>query len=191
MARLDQVGQSEPCIELPEERWREIEAGIGLQEPNLELRCRIAQCVELYYAPEETCVPSLRPNELRPWLNRIRRDAAQLVERLTIQEDADPTGSVDWGRAAVVFALIDHKERAKLCATLSNLVASADASLQSLPHDTGGPLRDWRLFGLIGGLATAYLDETGKAPGVSFTPPGKGKPRRYSGPFFRLERDDN
>lgn len=186
MAGLNQVGQSEPCIEVPEERWREIEVGIGLQEPNLELRCRIAECVELYYAPEETWLPSFRPKDLRPWLERIRKDTIQLLQHLAIQEDANLSESERWGRAAVVFDLMPQKDRAELCAVLSKLVASADAALQSLPHDPGGPLRDWRLFGLIGALATAYVDETGKAPGVSQTPPGKGKSRRYSGPFFRL-----
>ena len=87
MAGLDQVGQSEPCIEVPEQRWREIEAGIGLQEPNLDLRCRIAECVELYYAPEENWLPSFRPKDVRPWLDRIRKDTNQLLQHFAVQED--------------------------------------------------------------------------------------------------------
>ena len=76
MPTLDKY-DPEPCLSLPEEAWCRIEHSLGLDEPDVGLRCRIARYIDIHFLGLTAKSP-VRANVLRKQLERLRGDAAQL-----------------------------------------------------------------------------------------------------------------
>src|SRR6266446_6231140 len=79
-------------IGLPEKAWREIEATLGLKEPNLAVRGDIARYVSWHLFDAQFGPPPLRHSVQRKWITRIRAKAQRLVSDLdweAIEDESD------------------------------------------------------------------------------------------------------
>jgi hypothetical protein len=82
----DQLSNLEPRIELPEERWREIEIAVGILEPNKPFRCRVEHYAELALAlrpPSFGEAGGLKISAARKHISKIHKDAQRLAETLS------------------------------------------------------------------------------------------------------------
>jgi hypothetical protein len=74
---LDDAENWPPSIELPEEQWRDLEATLGIAEPNLPIRREIAGTVRRHLAAVQMDFPKRRTNAQKKWITRIQRKTQQ------------------------------------------------------------------------------------------------------------------
>ena len=101
--RADKLKPGEPGINIPEEHWRKIETTIGLTEPDLPFRSRLAHYVLL--AIERPEPPSFgekggpRLSEVRKRLGKINKEAKHLADTLSELQDQATSGDKDADKA--------------------------------------------------------------------------------------------
>ena len=62
-----------PCIDVPEEDWREIEETLGLREPNSEVRNSLALHVSKHLFSLEFDFPKQRASSQKKWITVFAR----------------------------------------------------------------------------------------------------------------------
>ncbi len=185
MARLDQDGQSEPLIELPEEQWREIEAAIGIKEPNLPFRRRFAHHVYLvieHIGPRafgEVGGPHLAA--VRDHLDKLTKQAQRLADTLSKLQSKAESQDKDADRAlylAVQFwSRLIHNDYPELWRAIApqdrfaDLPESWESDLQGRLSLSYFPHQGEKLA-----LAAVSALATGSRAALKTLPVGKGGP---------------
>jgi hypothetical protein len=161
-----------PCIDVPEEDWREIEETLGLREPNSEVRNSLALHVSKHLFSLEFDFPKQRASSQKKWITRIRKKAQALVDVIdwAASEDESADG---YAQMYAVYDLFGCKEKQEnLAAALKGLLASADNMLGQIPKGKGGADRDAFSWELVFDLAILYEWATNKRPTITYNPFG-------------------
>jgi hypothetical protein len=145
---------SSPCIEATEEDWREIEATLGLDEPNNEVRKSIALHVSKYLS--EWDFPKQRASSQKKWIARIRNKTQHLIDVLDWEASADESEDGYAQMYAVYDLLSQRKEQENLLAILNGLTAKADDMLSQILKGRPGADRDDFYWGLVFDFAFLY-----------------------------------
>lgn len=181
--KLEDFASRPPSIELPEEQWRELEATLGLSEPNLSVRREIARYVAHHLGWADVNFPKQRVKAQRKWINRIEKKAAQLIEVLDWDASEDESDAGYNQMYAVWDLLSSRAEQKKLLDQLRNLHANAEGMLARLPKGKSGPDTDDFLKGLIFDLAFVYNSATKKPPTITYND--------YGPPLIEYTADGN
>jgi hypothetical protein len=190
---LSKFADRPPCIELPEERWRELEATLGLTEPNLQVRRDIARYVERHLCWAEFDIPKQRPGTHKRWVTRVRKKAQHLTDVLDWAASEDETDN-GYAQMHAVDDLLPRTEQGQLLVSLKQLVAKADKILVGLPQGKGGRDADEFAWGLVFDLAFLYEWATKKQPTITYNDYGPpdieytvdGNVGIYEGPFLEF-----
>ena len=162
MPTLDKY-DPKPSLPLSEEAWRDIEDTLGLDEPDVGLRCRIARYVDIFFLGLTANLPRVRVGLLRKRLKLIQKNAARLLSDFEISsEDRDE----EWALFCALELIQDRAQHKALRLSLSELIAKADEELHLLPQ--GGRPPDERYPNLILALAAVYRIARNKEPTISF-----------------------
>jgi hypothetical protein len=178
-------------IGLPEKAWREIEATLGMKEPNLAVRGDIARYVYRHLSDAQFGPPPLRRSVQRKWITRIRANAQRLVTDLdweAIEDESDDA----WAQMLAAHDLLGADEAKMLLPLLKEVLARADKLLARLPRDKGGKLADPFAWGLVYDLACFYEWATERRPTITYNDYGNkdgdhnedGNAGRYESPFL-------
>jgi hypothetical protein len=189
--KIEDFKDSPPCIELPEEKWRELEVTLGVAEPNLAIRRDIARYVERHLFSAELDLPKKRNGAQRKWVTRIRKKAQHLTDVLDWAASADESDD-RWAQMYAVYDLLSRNEQEGLLASLKSMLASADDMLARLPKGKGGRDVDDFAWGLVFDLAFLYEWATGQRPTITYNDYGHpdsdydedGNVGIYEGPFL-------
>jgi hypothetical protein len=109
-----------PCIDVPEEDWREIEETLGLEEPNNEVRKSIALHVSKHLLSTELGFPKQRASSQKKWVSRIRDKAHRLINVLDWNASEDESDDA-YNQMYAVYDLLSQSEQASLLASLKEL----------------------------------------------------------------------
>jgi hypothetical protein len=165
---IDYFKDHPPCIELPEEEWRELEETLGFTEPNLAIRRDIARYVERHLFQAELNIPKQRPGAQKKWLTRIRKKAQDLTDALDWGASEDE-GDDGWAQMYAVYDLVlSRREQENLLASLKELRTKADNMLARLPQGKPGKDADDFLWGLVFDLAFFYEWATKQRPTITY-----------------------
>jgi len=164
--------EASPCIDVPEEDWREIEATLGFEEPNNELRKSIALHVRKHLLWAELGFPKQRAGSQKKWITRIRNRAEGLINVLDWGANDDEDEDAYAQMYAVYDLLLRKKEQTDLLANLKELVTKADNMLAHIPKAKAGPDHDEFSWGLVFDLAFLYEWATKKSPTITYNPYG-------------------
>lgn len=195
----------EPEVGSPED-WDRIEKALGFSDFDPRRRERLARDIGLifsiYLRNDE--IPDVRPANTRRALAALKRHALRLFVDLSPggylgrdsflreqQPFVDPEDApkdrelseLDEGAMVELALVILPRERkTELLEGIAELITAVDEAAQTVANDKGGRGRDWRIQGLIKGLARLYAEVSPRKPGISRTPT-RGEP---GGPFFRF-----
>jgi hypothetical protein len=187
------VGGS-PCIDVPEEDWREIEETLGLEQPNNEVRKSIAFHVRKHlFSAEEFNFHRQRPGSQQKWITRIRNKTQRLIDVLDWDASADESEDAH-AQMYAVYDLLERKEQKNLLAMLKGLLASADNMLGQIPKGKSGPDPDAFSWGLVFDLACLYQWATNERPKITYNADGppdieygpEGKVGMYESQFLNF-----
>lgn len=211
MTRADKLKPAEPCIEVPEERWREIEASIGIQEPNHPFRRCLAHRIDLALDPYSHRsfgqVGGPRIANVKKRISKLNKDAQRLAETLSkLHHDAesgDKNADMALYLTVQCWGELIHKDYPDLwralapedclsgfpeeweklaLSTVLGLVEASEIAPLSLPESKGGAPVSARRDEVICALALVYRDETGKKPSVTW----RDCDQQYSGRFLKF-----
>jgi hypothetical protein len=158
-----------PCIEVPEEDWREIEATLGLEEPNNEVRKSIALHVSKHLLSAELGFPKQRANLQKKWIGRIRNKTRHLINALDWEASEDESKD-GYAQMYAVYDLLEKDRQENILALLKELLAKADDMLLRVPKGRAGPDPDYFSWGLVLDLAFLYEWVTNKPPTITYNP---------------------
>jgi hypothetical protein len=158
-----------PCIEVPEEDWRKIEATLGLEEPNNEVRKSIALYVSKHLLSAELDFPKQRASSQKKWIGRIRNKTQDLINVLDWEASEDE-GEDGYAQMYAVYDLLEKDRQENLLALLKELLAKADDMLLRVPKGKAGPDADSFSWGLVLDLAFLYQWATNKPPTITYNP---------------------
>jgi hypothetical protein len=165
---LDYFKDHPPCIELPEEEWRDLEATLGVTEPNPAIRRDIAGHVRRHLFWAELDFPKQRINTQRKWITRIRRKTQDLINVLDWEASEDQSDD-GWAQMYAVYDLLTSRSEQKdLLASLKELRTKADTMLARLPKGKPGKDADEFLWGLVFDLAWFYEWTTEQRPTITY-----------------------
>jgi len=189
--KLGKFADRPPCIELPEERWRELEATLGLEEPNNEVRKSIALHVSKHLFSAELGFPKQRPGPQKKWITRIRKKAQDLTDVLDWGASDDESDDA-WNQMYAAYDLLPRNEQENLLALLRGMLAQADNILARLPKDKGGASANDFAWGLVFDLAFLYEWATKQQPTITYNNYGHldsdysedGNVANYESPFL-------
>jgi hypothetical protein len=162
--------EASPCIAVQEEDWREIEATLGSEEPNNEVRKSIALHVRKRLLWAELGFPKQRAGSQKKWITRIRDKAEGLINALDwgANEDEGEDGYAQM--CAVYELLLGKEEQENLLDKLKELLAKAHNALVHTPKGKAGPDRDDFSWGLVFDLAFLYEWATKIRQTITYNP---------------------
>ena len=162
-----------PCIELPEEEWREIEATLGLNEPKNEVRKSIASRVSHHLFWAELDLPKQRVPAQKKWIGRVQKMTRQLIDILDWEASEDESDD-GWAQMYAVYDLLPSRsEQEDLLISLKELRNKAENMLARLPQGKFGRERDEFAWGLVFDLAFLYEWATKKQPTIAYNDYGR------------------
>lgn len=147
---------------------RELEATLGVTNPNLQIRRDIARYVRHHLFWAELDWPKQRTNSQKKWITRIRKKAQDLTD--VLDWDASEDQSDDgWAQMYAVYDLLTSRsEQEDLLASLKELRTKADNMLARLPKGKPGKDADDFLWGLVFDLAFFYEWATEQPPTITY-----------------------
>jgi hypothetical protein len=190
---LDDAKNWPPSIELPEEQWRELEAKLGITEPNLAMRREIARYVGRHLISAQMDFPKQRANAQKKWITRIQKKTQELIDVLDWNASEDESDDA-YNQMYAVYDLLSQSEQANLLAPLKELHTKAENLLARLPKGKSGRDPDEFSWALVFDLAFLYEAATKKRPTITYNdygPPdatytADGNVAIYEGPFLEF-----
>jgi hypothetical protein len=191
---LDDFEKSPPSIELPEEEWRELEATLGVTEPNLDVRKEIACYVRRNLLSVRMDFPKHRTSAQKIWITCIQKKTQQLIDVLDWDASADESDDA-YNQMYAVYDLLSASAQNSLLASLKELRNKAENTLARLPKGKSGRDRDEFSWALVFDLAFLYAEVTNKLPTITYNEYGDpdiddyaedGNVGIYQGPFLEF-----
>jgi hypothetical protein len=164
---LDDAANRPPSIELPEEEWLELEATLGITEPNLQIRRDIARYVRRHLVWAQMDFPKQRAHAQKKWIARIQKKTQALIDVLDWNASADESDD-GYNQMYAVYDLLPRSEQKDLLSSLRDLRTKGENMLARLPKGRSGRDSDEFAWALVFDLAVLYEDVTKKAPTITY-----------------------